>query len=108
MHRVFKCKIDPNNFCFVCGNYIFNKKGRLMNEHIKYAYLHYFGFGVNEEPNSWTPNVICDRCRKILTSWLSGEKVRMPFGVPVIWRQQKDHVSDCYFCLTDLGVGIKK
>ena len=26
----------------------------------------------------------------------------MLFGVPMIWREQRDHVSDCYCCMTKI------
>ena len=26
----------------------------------------------------------------------------MPFGVPMVWRERKDHVNHCYCCMTNL------
>ncbi|UYV67912.1 hypothetical protein LAZ67_5002474 [Cordylochernes scorpioides] len=36
---------------------------------------------------------------KNIYGWIKGER-HMPFAVQMIWREPKDHSSDCYFCLT--------
>ena len=33
---------------------------------------------------------------------LAGKKKKMPFVVPMIWREQVDHSTDYYFCLTNI------
>lgn len=50
----------------------------------------------------------CFSCHKNLTNWFNGKPTKMPFGQPMIWREPKDHVSDCYFCLTDVKGFSKK
>ena len=48
----------------------------------------------------WAPTYCCSCCSRSLRGWLAGTHASMPFGIPMIWREQKDHVTDCYFCLT--------
>lgn len=38
---------------------------------------------------------------RLLTGWKKGTH-RMPFAIPMIWREPKDHLSDCYFCLINI------
>jgi hypothetical protein len=42
-------------------------------------------------------------CAVYLIGWLKGSQKSMPFGVPVVWREQKDHLTDCYFRLTKIS-----
>ena len=39
-------------------------------------------------------------CSGKQSKWFSGKKVDIGFAVPIIWREQRDHITDCYFCLT--------
>jgi len=32
--------------------------------------------------------------------WLTGTHHSMPFTVPMVWREQKDHLTSCYCCRT--------
>ncbi|UYV84064.1 hypothetical protein LAZ67_X001034 [Cordylochernes scorpioides] len=58
-----------------------------------------FGCKVGDQDKTWAPHHCCEICARRLTGWIKGER-NMPFAVPMIWREPKDHSSDCYFCLT--------
>ena len=95
-----KCKQSSDRFCYVCGQFIFSKKRRPIVDSLKTAYLHYFGFPVANQDKKWVPHMFCESCRIILLQWSSGEKVYLPFGSPMLWREPSNHENDCYFCVT--------
>jgi hypothetical protein len=59
------------------------------------------GCEVGGQDKSCAPDVCCVTCLRILTGWVNGSR-QMPFAVPMVWREPKDHSSDCYFCLTNI------
>lgn len=99
------CKIPLEKFCFVCGSYSFEKKVRAITEALKFAYLQYFGFPIGNLDNDWTPKSVCNTCSATLNKWAGGTEIALPFAIPMIWRNSIDHVSDCYFCLTNVVGG---
>lgn len=67
------------------------------------AYKLYFGCELGDQDKSWSPHLCCTNCQRNLTGWLKGTHKSMPFAVPMIWREPTDHVTDCYFCLTNVA-----
>ena len=37
----------------------------------------------------------------MLRDWTKGKRKSLPFGIPMVWREPKDHSTDCYFCLVN-------
>ena len=44
----------------------------------------------------------CVNCNSRLYRWFAGKNVSLGFSVPMVWREQKDHLTDCYFRLTNV------
>lgn len=72
--RVFPCKIHPDKFCYVCGEYILTKQRNIVTNAIQDAYFKYFGFTAAHLDKNWTPSVLCNSCKLTLNSWASGAK----------------------------------
>ena len=96
------CLNSPNSFCYICGELTFKFQKRSFTPLIKKCYEHYFGCKVGDQDKSWAPHVCCVTCVRLLTAWAKGSR-HMPFAIPMIWREPKDHASDCYFCLTNIS-----
>ena len=44
----------------------------------------------------------------MLRDWTKGKQKGLPCGVPMVWREPKEHLTDCYFCLVNTkGIGKK-
>ena len=62
--------------------------------------MQYFDCKIDDECTNLAPNKCSTRCAVVLTGWLNGKVKSMPFVVPMMWGEQRAHVSDCYFCMT--------
>ena len=102
-----RCVNHPDSFCYICGEVTLKKQRKCFTPFIKKCYELYFGCKVGDQERNWAPHVCCNTCVKRLSDWSRGSR-HMNFAVPMIWREPKDHVTDCYFCLTDIsGIGSK-
>lgn len=96
------CKVHPNRFCYVCGEFIICMKGYPITETLKEAYFCYFKIPISQQDKKWAPHVFCERCRKTLSSWAAGENRSLKFTSPMQWREPSNHENDCYFCLSKI------
>ena len=98
-----QCKTSPDSFCYVCGNACGTKKKRkqfpMNSSRMLEGYLRAFGFAATNLEKPWTPSSICGTCKRILNIKSSGQQKNFPFAKPMLWREQSNHDTDCYFCL---------
>ena len=74
----------------------------------KKFYLAYFGVPLGDQDKSWAPHQVCTTCVKTLRSWFQGKNAKLKFGVPMVWREPKNHVDNCYLCLVNVKEFNKK
>lgn len=93
-----KCKNSPDLFCFVCGDFNPRLSSRKFSPRLLVAYYSYFRFGAEESLSKpWSQGFLCSICSRYLTGSLKGTHTSLPFTMPALWREQQNHVNDCYF-----------
>ncbi|KAJ8867666.1 hypothetical protein PR048_031469 [Dryococelus australis] len=56
---------------------------------------------LGDQDKNWAPRICCSTCYVELINWWNGKGNSM-FAAPMSWRESKDHVTDCYFCMTNV------
>ena len=103
-----KCASHPDRFCYICGNVILPGRLAKITDFVKKAYHDYFGVKLGDQDKPYALHVSCKTCVENLHDWRDKNRKSMPFAVPIVWREDKDHVTDCYFCITNLqGINHK-
>lgn len=77
--------------------FLFLKRNKEITNFVKSAYTAYFSFSIKLK--SWTPQIVYKICVEQLEQWMKREKLSLPFGWGMMWREPMNHVYDCYFCL---------
>ena len=103
-----KCCNDPDIFYYICVCFTLPPQRRNINRFIKKIYLVYFGVPLGDQDKIWAPHQVCTTCVETLRSWSQGKNAKLKFGVPMVWREPKNHVDDCYFCLVNVKGFNKK
>ncbi|GBL92566.1 hypothetical protein AVEN_123753-1 [Araneus ventricosus] len=96
------CVISPDNFCFICGKYTVKSQQRNISDFLKKVYFAYFKLKLGDHDNKWAPHKVYRRCEEDLRLWFKGKKNSIRFGIPMMWHEQKNHSTDCYFCSVDV------
>ena len=96
-----KCVTQPDAFCYICGVFTLPKQRRNISEFVKRAYYCYFNVKIGHQDKPWAPHKVCHSCEENLRQWTKGTN-KIKFAIPMVWREPRDHITDCYFCLTDV------
>ena len=57
----------------------------------------YFGVNPGDQDKAFAPLASCKTCVENLRDWENEKRKGMPIAIPMVWREGKDHVTDCFF-----------
>ena len=96
-----KQKDYPNRFCYICGRVTLPDQHSDITKFVKSCYHAYFGIRIGDQDKSFAHHTCCKTCVENLRR-SRGKVKSLPFGVPMVCREGTDHLTDCYFYMTNL------
>ena len=103
-----KCRNNPGKFCYICGNVVLPNSQAKITEFVKKVYRDYFWVNLGEQYKSFTPHVCCKTFVGNFRDWSNGKRKRMLFAISIVWREGKNHITECYFSMINLkGINQK-
>ena len=88
-----KCKNSSDNFCYICGSYTTKKQRINITKNLKQVYLDYFQIKLGYQDDYWAPHRVCRTCSSNLFLLSKGIIKNMPFAIPKVCREPRDHVT---------------
>ena len=96
-----ECKNKPDSSCYVCGCYTPPHQRRNITLFVKHTYKAYFQIPLGDQDKKWSSHIVCHNCEEMIRDWTKGKRKGLPFGVSMVWREPRDHVTNCYFCMVN-------
>lgn len=93
-----ECGKNVNRFCVMCGRFVSHGKARNFTKDLRTSFCDIFGIEELTLDNPWVPKVICPSCLIRVRLVAKGDRSKLFFYSPMIWRQPFNHPEDCYFC----------
>ena len=105
-HR--KCLNIPDSFCYIWGSFIIPSHMKSIRTFVNKTYFAYLKVKLGDQDKSWGPHKVCKQWVDSLRMWTKGTRDKLAFVIPMLWREQKHHCTDCYFCLVKTSRFNKK
>ena len=80
------CVLNPDCFCYICGEYIFEVNRKPISNLVKTAYQ-YFKIKLCNQNKPWVPYIVCQKCVICLQLWSSEKRNKIKLVTPMIWRE---------------------
>ena len=95
------CKNSPDSFCYICGSFVVKQQKQNITETVKKLYYEYFMVKLGDQDKVWHLTLFAVLVSNHCETGKQEKKASLPFGIPMVWREQKNHCDDCYFCMVD-------